>query len=222
MGDPERLRLQVIGVAADAKHYGRDQPDQQTVHVPMSALPFSIPLVHMAVRVRGTAPQRFARTLREAVWRASPDLPVPRVRPMTEWVSVSMSQRRFDSYIFGSLGVLALLLAAAGLYGTLLYGVRQRRRELGIRMALGAGRPRVEREVVARRLRLAVIGSVAGVLGSIWVVGLLEGRLFEIEGSDPVTLAAAAATLIVAAGVASWILARRAGRTDPLEAFSSE
>jgi predicted permease len=221
-GRTNRPQYRVVGVAGDNKHYGLDQPAESQIYVPMEVLPFDIPMAHMAVRVRGESPEGLARSLREAVWRAEPDLPVPTIRPMDEWIDDSMAGRRFDSAIFGAFGFAALFLAAAGLYGTLLYNVRQQRRELGIRLALGAARERVERHVVGGGLRLAFGGAVLGVLASLWVGRLLEERLFEVGGSDPIALLGASALLLGSAALASWLPARRAGRTDPLETLKAE
>lgn len=104
----------------------------------------------------------------------------------------------------------------------MLYNVRQQRRELGIRLALGAARTRVERQVVGRGLRLAAFGSVIGLGGAFWAGRLLEARLFEVQAGDPVALGGAAMVLIVSAGLASWFPARRAGRTDPLQTLKAE
>jgi putative ABC transport system permease protein len=176
----------------------------------------------MAVKLGGDAPAGWARTLREAVWEEVPDMPVPTVRSMEEWIHRSTASRRFDSALFGAFGALALILAAAGLYGTLLYAVGQRRRELGIRLALGAGRKSVEREVVASGLVLAAVGSVIG-LGGSWAMGrFLESRLYNLAPTDPATLITAVVVLLSVAAVASWLPARRAGRTDPLETLKAE
>jgi putative ABC transport system permease protein len=188
----------------------------------MEQLPFDIAMAHMAVKLRGDPPENLARTLREAVWDATPDMPVPTVRSMTEWVSESTAGRRFDSVLFGAFGIMALILAAAGLYGTLLYSVGQQRRELGIRLALGAGRGSVERRVVAKGLILAALGWVVG-FGGAWATGrFLESRLYNLAPNDPSTLFTAVAVLLVVAGVSSWLPARRAGRTDPLETLKAE
>jgi putative ABC transport system permease protein len=222
LGDPERQQWRVSGVAGDTKHYGLDQPAPEAIFLPITAIPFSIPMAHMAVRFRGEVPEGVGRTLREAVWRAAPDMPVPTVRSMDEWVEASMGGRRFDSALFGAFGVIALILAAAGLSGTLLYNVRSQRRELGIRLALGAERSRIERDVVSHGVRLALYGSAIGLVGA-WSVGrFLESRLFEVDGNDPVTLLLAVAVLLVTATLASWLPARRAGRTDPLETLKAE
>jgi len=214
--------MRITGVAADVHHYGLDQDPPTSIYLPIEQLPFQIPMAHMAVRLRGDAPAGIAQTLREAVWQASPTLPVPTVRSMDEWFERSSASRRFDSVLFGSFGVMALLLAAAGLYGTLLYTVGQQRRELGIRMALGAGRAEVERKVVAQGLALAATGSMVGLAGSWGVARFLESRLFNMEAMDPATLAAAVGVLLLAAALASWLPARRAGRTDPIQTLKAE
>jgi len=214
--------VQVVGVAADDRHFGLDQDPPLFVYLPMEELPFDIPMAHMAVRVRGDPPAGLARSLREAVWQAVPDMPVPTVRAMDEWVELSTAGRRFDSALFGSFGVLALILAAAGLYGTLLYAVGQQRREWGIRLALGAARGSVEWSVVRRGFTLAAVGTVLGLAG-IWATGrFLESRLYNLEPTDPGTLVVAAAVLLGAAVAASWLPARRAGRTDPVETLKTE
>jgi putative ABC transport system permease protein len=214
--------MQVVGVAADTRHFGLDQDPALFIYLPMEQLPFDIPMAHMAVKLRGDPPPALARTLREAVWDAVPDMPVPTVRSMADWVDQSTATRRFDSVLFGAFGVMALILAAAGLYGTLLYSVGQQRRELGIRLALGAGRGSVERQVVARGLILATLGSAVG-LGGAWAAGrFLESRLYNLAPNDPATLFAVVAVLLLVSAVSSWLPARRAGRTDPLETLKAE
>jgi predicted permease len=214
--------VQVVGVAADTRHFGLDQDPPLFVYLPMERLPFDIPMAHMAVHIRGDPPVSWAGTLREAVWQAIPDMPVPTVRSLDDWLSRATAGRRFDSVLFAAFGVVALILAAAGLYGTLLYAVGQQRRELGIRMALGAERGSVVRRVVGRGLTLAVLGSLLGLAGA-WASGrFLESRLYNLEPTDPATLAASVTVLLLAAAVASWLPARRAGRTDPLETLKAE
>jgi len=214
--------VQVMGVAADTRHFGLDQDPPLFIYLPMELIPFDIPMAHMAVRIRSEPPANWARTLREAVWQAVPDMPVPTIRSMDEWVERSTAGRRFDSVLFGAFGIVALILAAAGLYGTLLYAVGQQRRELGIRLALGAGRGSVVRRIVTRGIGLAVVGSLLGLAGA-WATGrFLESRLYNLEPTDPATLATSVSVLLLAAALASWLPARRAGRTDPLETLRSE
>jgi predicted permease len=214
--------MQVVGVAGDVRHYGVDQDPPLSIYLPMEKLEFTIPLAHMAVRVRGEAPAGLSRMLREAVWAVAPDLPVPTVRPMTEWLERSTASRRFESALFGIFGIVALILAAAGLYGTLLYNVGQRRREVGIRMELGAARRRVERQVVGQGLGLALAGCTLGTVGA-WAAGrLLQSRLYDLQAADPGTLGSAVVVLLGAAAVASWLPARRAAQVDPAEVLREE
>ena len=176
----------------------------------------------MAVKLRQAATAGVARSLRDAVWRAAPNLPVPIVRPMSEWMRQGSAGRRFDAVLFGTFGAVALLLAAGGLYGTLLYVTRQRHRELAIRLALGASRGTIERWVLRGGLVLAVVGVVVGLGGSWVVTRFLESRLFGVDRGDPWALVGAATLLLATAVVASWLPARRAGRTDPLEMLKAE
>jgi predicted permease len=221
IGDDETV-VRVMGVAADTRHFGLDQDPPLFIYLPMEIIPFDIPLAHMAVRIQGDPPAGWARTLREAVWQAVPDMPVPTVRSMDDWLERSTAGRRFDSVLFGTFGVVALILAAAGLYGTLLYTVGQQRRELGIRLALGAEKGSLVRRVVTRGLGLAALGSIIGLAGA-WGAGrFLESRLYNLEPSDPATLALAVAVLLGTAVVASWLPALRAGRTDPVETLKAE
>lgn len=212
----------VYGVASDTRHFGLDQDPPFFIYLPMEQLPFDIPMAHMAVLIQGETPAGWSRTLRDAIWSAVPDMPVPTVRSMDDWVELSTAGRRFDSALFGTFGALGLLLAGAGLYGTLLYSVGQRRRELGIRLALGAEKRAVEGQVVSKGLRLAVMGSVLGLVGT-WGAGrFLESRLYNLEPTDPLTLAGAVGVLLLVAALASWFPARRASRTDPLETLKAE
>jgi predicted permease len=218
----DETRAQVVGVSGDNRHFGLDQDFEQFVYVPIEKLAFTIPLAHMAVRADRAPGEGWARTLREAVWDAAPAMPVPTVRSMEEWVQRSTAGRRFDGVLFGSFGTLALILAAAGLYGTLLYAVGQRRRELGVRMALGAAGTRVQKQVVIQGLALAVAGCLVG-LGVTWGVGrFLESRLYGLSSTDPVTLFGTVGVLMAAAFMASWFPARRASRVDPMEVLREE
>jgi putative ABC transport system permease protein len=216
-----RIGYRVVGVVAEDRHYGPDQDHGLAAYVPMSTVPFPVNDAHMAVIADGAAsdlPQR----LREAVWRVEPSVPVPVVRSMESWVAGATAGTRFDSVIFGAFGAIALLLAAGGLYGTLLYTVGMQRRELGIRLALGAARREIEGRVLGQGLRLAVAGAVLGIAGAWATSTLLEGRLFGVEPGDPATLAVAAAGLLLTAALACWLPARRAAATDPLETLREE
>jgi ABC-type antimicrobial peptide transport system permease subunit len=187
----------------------------------MRRVPFEIFEAHMAVLAQDPPPNLPA-LLREAVWSVEPDVAVPTVRSMASWKSISTAGTRFDSVLFTTFGAVALLLAAGGLYGTLLYSVSRERREIGIRLALGAARRGIVGRVVARGLALAVFGSVLGTMG-IWATSrLLASRLFGVEPGDLTTLVAAIAVLLSTAAVAAWLPARRAAATNPVEVLGQE
>jgi predicted permease len=217
-----RLSMTVVGVAGDTHHYGLEDVPDAGLYVPVARLPFPIDRAHLAVRMRPGSSAGVGRDLRQAVWSAAPDVPVPVVRAMDEWLTLETSGRRFDSAVFATFGALALLLAAGGLYGTMLHLAGQRTRELGIRMALGASRARIERELVTGGVGMAVLGVGVG-LGGAWALGrFLESRLWGVGAGDPSTLALAALLLLATAALASWIPARRAGRTDPVKTLRVE
>jgi predicted permease len=217
-----RLQAVVVGVAADNRHYGLDQNIGNQLYLPVERLPFALPLATLVVRVEPGANASMPRALRAAVWAAVPSLPVTTVRSMREAVDASTAGRRFESVIFGAFAAVALLLAAGGLYGTLLYLASQRRRELGIRLALGASRGRIEVQLLRAGFVLALVGIAIG-LGASWLSNrLLESRIWGVERSDPLALGGAAVVLLVTAILASWLPARRAGRVDPVETLRIE
>ena len=136
---------------------------------------------------------------------------------MDDVISGSLRQPRMLMHLFGGFAGLALLLAAIGTYGMLSYLVTQRRREIGIRMALGAGRETVLGSVMAHGLTLALIGLVAGLAAALVLTRLMKALLFEVSPNDPATLAGVAALITVVAAAASLVPAVRATRVDPIE-----
>ena len=216
------MEARVVGVAVDNRHYGLDQPVGKGTYIPVERLPFPITLGTVMARVDPGAEGSLPATLREAVWAAEPGLPIPTVRTMQEALEGSTAGRRFESVMFGVFASIALLLAAGGLYGTLLYMAGQRRKEMGIRVALGASRSRIEGEVLRRGIAVAGLGVVVGLAGAWGANRLLESRVWGVDRGDPWALGGAAAILMVTAVVASWLPARRAGRVDPLEALRME
>lgn len=218
----EGRRYVVRGVAADVRHYGLDQALRPGFYAPAAVVPFAIPHLTVAARVVPGMGASVVPALREAVWSVDPDLPVPTVRSLAGWSARSTSSSLFQSILVTAFGVVALLLAAGGLYGTLLYSVGRRRREMGIRMALGAPASRVQGLVLKDGLVLGAMGAVLGLGGALWAARLLESRLFGIGATDPLALLASAAVLTTTVALASWAPARRAGHTDPVRTLSAE
>ena len=124
--------------------------------------------------------------------------------------------------LLSGFSALALLLAAVGIYGLLAYSVSQRQREIGIRMALGAQSSVVLRSVAAAGLRLAAIGVAVGLIAAAVLTRVLQATLYGVSATDPLTFAGAAAVLLAAAALASWLPARRASRLDPAAALHAE
>ena len=219
-GDGAR-EFRIVGVTGDTWYYGLDQGVDEALFVPVESLPFPLDIGTFGIHAPAVG-DGFAQRLREAVWEVQPALPLPTVLPLTSWLEESSATRRFAALMVVAFGAVAVLLAAGGLYGTLLYGVRQRRKELGIRLALGAGRARIEGEVVRRGVRVTVLGALVGAAAAWAASRLLESLVYGVAPQDPLSIAVAAALLLGAAGLASWIPARTAARTDPLETLNAD
>jgi ABC-type antimicrobial peptide transport system permease subunit len=141
---------------------------------------------------------------------------------MEEHAMLGLFAQRVAVWVATSLGGVALLLALIGIYGVTAYGVAQRTREIGIRIALGSSRGNVLGMIVGQGMRLGAIGVALGIAGAFAATRLIETMLFGVSGSDPIALSAAAAVLLGAALLASWIPARRAARVDPMVALRQE
>lgn len=161
-------------------------------------------------------------SIANAVREADPSLPIIRLRNMEDVFRDSVRRPRMLMQLFAGFAGLALLLAAIGTYGVLSYMVTQRRREIGIQMALGADRANVLRSVMGQGLKLTCLGLVAGLAAALVLTRLMERLLFEVRPNDPATLAGVAALISGAAAAASLIPAVRATRVDPIVALREE
>ncbi len=211
----------IVGVASPTLHYGLDQPHEYAVYLPTEVLPWGISIGSIALR-SDRSDDDLAAAIRQAIWSVEPDLPIPSIRPLGLMIDASSAPRRMGGLLISTFGGVALLLAAAGLYGTLLYTVGQRRRELGIRMALGAARGHIQRGVVREGLLLAGFGVVLGGSFAWWAGRFLESFIIGVSTTDLVSLLGASGTLLATAAAAAWLPAWRAGRTDPLETLKAE
>ncbi len=212
----------VRGVVEDHRHFGLDQSHEPTLFTPIEAIPFGEGMAELALKLRGRAPDGLAGAVRSAIWAAAPLQPIPEVRSLAARIDASTAARRFDSVLSGAFATVALLLTAGGLCGTLLYTVGRRRREMGIRLALGAGRFRVERDVLATALRVGAAGMALGLAGAWATSRTLESRLWGVEATDPRSFTAAAVLLLLTILLAGWLPARRAARIDPAETLRSD
>jgi ABC-type antimicrobial peptide transport system permease subunit len=150
------------------------------------------------------------------------DLPLRKARTVEENISVTVAQPRFRTWLLSIFAIAGLVLTLIGIYGVIAYSVRQRTREMGIRIALGAQSGSLLRLVLRQAVILAVTGAVCGVIGSLLLMRLLASQLFAIKPGDPVTLIGAALLMMIVALAASWIPARRATKVDPIIALRYE
>lgn len=206
----------VIGVVADVKNQTLGEEVDGMVYLPLTQE------YRSAVSVLARGPGVGPGTLRGALLETDPRLSVGPAQTLDEITAVGLLPARVAAYVAGLLGALGLFLSALGIYGVVAHGVVQRRREIGIRMAIGAGAGRVLRGVVADGLKLALPGLVLGGVAALLVARLLRSMLFGISPTDPATLLAVALLLAGTVGVASWVPARKAAAVNPAEALRSE
>jgi len=210
---------EIVGIVGDIRHAGLGSEPQPEIYMPYAHDPFFF----LRVAARSDAPPDvLAGAMRAAVWAIDPAQPVSRVRPMTDVVATSVSGQRFNTILIGTFAVLALTLAAIGLYGVVSYSVMMRLHEFGVRLALGAETRHVVALVLRQSLTLAACGLVAGFALAFAMVRLIENQLYETRTSDPLTLATVAGMLVAIALVAALLPARRATRVDPIAALRSE
>jgi putative ABC transport system permease protein len=215
-----RKTLTVIGVAEDVKHEGVVASSQR-VALYQPFLQESAPFGVIAVRSPGD-PAALTKAVQRAVQSVDPGAPLSDVATLRERLRRSVADRRFQLTLFGGFALLALGLAAIGLYGVLAYTVGERTHEIGIRMALGAARGTVQTLVLRRGLLLAAAGVALGLLLSLPAGRLVRSSLFGIAPADPVTYLLIPAVLLLVAALATWLPARRATRVDPVIALRNE
>jgi putative ABC transport system permease protein len=163
-----------------------------------------------------------ANDVRKAIWSVDKDQPVWAVQPLDAMVASAEGQWRFMAALVGAFAIVALVLAAVGIYGVMAYSVAQRTHEIGIRLALGASASRVVGEVVRRGVGLTAVAVVIGTLTAVAIARLATTVLFGVAPHDPLTLSATAALLAGVAMAACYVPARRAARVDPLVALAEE
>jgi ABC-type antimicrobial peptide transport system permease subunit len=211
--------LHVVGVVGDVHDYGVDVAAGPTVYAnAQQRLPYSNWTVVARAQVE---PGSLTPVMRETVRSLDSQLPL-KFRTLDQVFSSSLDQRRFSLVIFGVFGVVALLLAAMGIYGVTAYAVTQRTREIGIRMALGAQISDVLKMVLRYAMSLVVIGTVVGLAGAYAITRVMSSLLFEVTPTDLATFVAVPLVLLLVALLASFIPARRATKVDPLISLKAE
>jgi putative ABC transport system permease protein len=209
---------EIVGIVADAREYGMDTEGAHTYYRPAAATSFGPAIV---IASQGD-PGALTQHVRTVIHGMQPERPVENVQTLEALLAQDVAPSRLNAILFGSFSVLALVIAALGVFSTLAFSVSQRVREFGIRMALGADRGSVLRNVLGEGALVAGIALAVGAVGALLLGRFVTGLLFGVEPLDPVSLIVAAATLAGVALVAALLPALRATRIEPTEALRAE
>jgi len=213
---------EIVGVAGDLYDNDVQQKPPAIVYSRVGIDRFAARSVTFAVRSNRTGTEGLLNEIRAAVWSVNPSLPLAQVRTLGEVYRQSMARTSFTLTMLAIAGSLALTLGIVGIYGVISYTVSQRRREIGIRLALGAEQHAVRSRFVRQGFLLACAGVAAGLVMAVPLTQLMSPLLFRIRPLDAGSYLASAVILIVAAALASYIPARRASAVDPVEALRAE
>lgn len=209
----------VVGVVGDVKYQGLAE-NADAVYSPLSE-GWSTG-IHLFVQTASADSRSLIAPVTSMLHRIDPDVPIDDVQPMTERIAATTARARQWPMLLGGFAGIALVLAAIGIFGMLSYAVQSRRREIGVRMALGARAEEVTGEIVRRGMGYAAVGSVIGLLLAVWASRWLTGALYDVSPTDPKTIAAVTALLLAVALVASWLPARKAASVAPGEALRGD
>ncbi|HXN23836.1 MAG TPA: ABC transporter permease [Candidatus Dormibacteraeota bacterium] len=216
--DGDLRLLTIVGIVGDTHQYGLDAPPRPTVYVNLFQRPrAAITLTMLSDADTGSV----ASAARGLLQDLNPEIPA-RFRTFSQIYSASLGSRRFNVMLIGFFGITALLLATAGVFGVMAYSVSRRTREIGVRVALGAGSADVLRMILSQGLRTIFIGVAIGIAGSLALTRSVESLLFGVTATDPLTFGGVILVLVGAALLACYIPARRATRVDPMVALRYE
>jgi predicted permease len=208
----------VIGVVETGKYRSLGEEPTEFMYLPQRDL-FTTGMTIVARTPSN--PQAVLRAIRQIVRDADPDMPVFDVRTMEDHMGIALMPARLGGSVLGLFGVLGLVLAGVGIYGVMAYSVSQRRRELGIRLALGADPGSVQKLVVGEGLRLALLGTALGLAAAFGAAQLVKGMLYNVGVLDPMAFVGVPTVLVAVAAVAVYLPARRAAAVDPMRALKS-
>jgi len=214
--------MEIVGVVGDV-HFGLGTDPQAEMYLPYQQADLLLPVFQLSVVMRTAGdPALQTAALRSALAEIDPNQPLVKVRTMEENMATTVAQPRFRTWLIGILAMLALVLAAVGVYGVMSYTVTQRTSEIGVRVALGAQPRDVFRIIVGQGLRLALFGVSVGLVAALVLTRLLQSFLFGISAYDPLTFIGVSVLLTLVAVAASYFPARRATRVDPMIALRYE
>jgi len=216
----------VVGVVADVRHWGADVATEPTAYYPYTQIPESIRSLveaNMGIAVRSRLAQRdLLHSIRTAISGINSEVPVYDVKTMESMVTDSDSLRNFDLLLLGGFSLLALTLAAVGVYAVMAFSVSRRTREIGIRIALGANSRDVLLLILQQGATLAIVGSVIGVAGAFFLRRIMATLLYGLSANDPLVLCLVPCLMISVIALACWLPAHRATKIDPMAALRYE
>jgi predicted permease len=215
----EKIR-EIVGVVGNVKHLSLKNEDSPEMYLPRTQIPFGI--MSIVIRTSVSDPNAITNSLRKELAAMDATIPLTSVRVFEEYISRSLARPRFNTLLLSIFAGTALVLTAIGIYGVLAYSVAQRTSEIGIRIALGAGKSSIFRLIVGQAMTLVGISLVLGVAGAFAATRLLSSLLFGVGASDPVTFIGIVVLVSVVAFIAAWVPARRATRVDPIIALRTE
>ena len=219
-----RMRLsgelrQVVGIVGQVHHYGLDKQPEPTIYAPYEQMPDQA----MVLVVRtSTETQSVVKAVKQAVWSVDRGQPVFQIRSMDEYLSLADTAPRISTILLTVFAGISMLLAALGIHGVVSYGVAQRTREFGLRMALGSTPLQLKSLVIVHGIKTALIGLAAGMAGAAALASGLRALLYGVAPLDPGVMAGVAALLLTVSLIANYVPARRATRIDPMEALHQE
>jgi len=219
-----RMRLwgqfrEVVGIVGQVHHYGLEKQPEPTIYAPYEQM--TDKAMALAVRTTMETPA-MVRAVKQAVWSVDRGQPVFQIRSMDDYISLAETAPRISTVLLLVFACISVLLAALGIHGVVSYGVAERTREFGIRMALGSTPGQVKALVIRNGIRIALIGLLVGMAGAAALASALRALLFGVAPLDPTVMAAVAALLLTVALIANYVPARRATRIDPMQALHHE
>jgi predicted permease len=227
--DKESPWREVVGVVANVHDDGVHRNAPTTLYIPVQPVQrlfgiqgFQARRITFAIRSDRAGTPEFLEDVRQAISSVSPSIPISQVTTLDEPYRRSMARTAFTLLMLAIAGTMALLLGMCGIYGVIAYAVSQRRREIGIRLALGSSQPAVQRLFIRRGLMMGSAGLVAGLAGAFAVTRLMKSLLYGVTPLDPLTFAAMPVVLASAAALASYLPARAATTVDPVETMRAE
>jgi putative ABC transport system permease protein len=211
----------IVGVVNDVQQASLAATDRNAIYVPVAQWVWTDATLSLVVRSRGDA-AALLPAVKAAIWSVDKDQPIIRVATMDAMVAMSAAAQRFALRVFEVFGIVALALAAIGLYGVVSASVAERIREIGVRTALGASPADILRMIIRQGMTLTAAGIVIGVAGAIEATRAIASLLFDVSPLDAVSYATVIVVLACVAAIACWLPARRAAGSDPLIALRME